>query len=64
MGSPQVGNKGVVRFRSLMQADVFPGRKLRFDSRHVTGDYRCEQVAYVGDTHGADWYCEGEAKAL
>jgi hypothetical protein len=62
--SPSISSDGVVRARTLMIPDVFPGRKAQFDSRFVTGLHRIVRTKHLGDRAGNDWYIDIEAKAV
>jgi hypothetical protein len=62
LGSPEIDSKGVVKFRSLMNPDITPGRPLTIQSQFLNGTYRVEKIEVSGDTGGADWYVSGEAK--
>lgn len=58
IGSPTVDGKGVVKAKCLIIPDIFPGRLVVFNARHLKGGYRIEEVEFNGDTHGQDWYAE------
>lgn len=60
--SPTVDSEGVVSFKALLIAGIFPGRRVQIDSSFVRGIYRAEVVRYIGDTSGGEWFVEGEAK--
>jgi len=62
IGSPEPGNKGITEARCLMIPDLFPGRRIRITSEHVTGIYRAETTKHVGDTAGRDWYVDLELR--
>lgn len=62
IGSPSEGSDGVVTARCLMIPDVFPGRRVRFDSPEVSGFFRVETATYTGETAGEDWGIEIECK--
>lgn len=66
VGSPEKGEKGVIKFRSLMQPDLAPGKTVRLTSRDNPGgaDFKIERVVYTGDTFGTDWYIDIEGKPL
>lgn len=66
IGSPEPGTKGLLKLKALLQAQIFPGRKIQVDSviKNVSGFYRVEVCKYKGDTAGQDWYVEIEAKAI
>jgi hypothetical protein len=64
IGSPEPGEKGRVRARSLLQPGLIPGRRVRIESEAVTGFYRVDRVVFSGDTWGTDWYSDIEGKPL
>ena len=62
IGSPQVGKKGIVKFRSLLDGRLRPGGPVRLDSANIDGELRVENITHLGDTWGTDWYSDAEAK--
>jgi hypothetical protein len=64
VGSPEPGDKGVVRFRALLQPRIKPGSRFEVKSELVNGYFRAEKVKHQGDTHGAEFYTLIEAKPL
>lgn len=64
IGSPEVGEDGVVKAKSLLQGTIRPGRKIRIQSLMMDGFFRVEKVTHSGDTWGSDWYSELEAKPV
>lgn len=64
IGSPEFGEKGVLKAKSLLQPDLKPGRKVSLQSSSATGVFKVEHVVHSGDTHGQDWYSEVELKRL
>lgn len=64
VGSPEVGEDGVVKFKALLQAGLHPGRRVTLDTEAFQGDYRVEKATHVGNTHGPEWTSECEAKRL
>lgn len=64
IGSPEVGEKGRVRARSLLQPDLIPGRRVRIESEQVTGFFKVMRSTFIGDTWGQDWYSDIEGKPL
>lgn len=64
VGSPEVGDKGKLTIRCLLNAKVYPGRKVKVQAQNVTGVYRCHTITYVGQTAGNDWYCDIEAEPI
>lgn len=61
VGSPELGDKGSVKARSLLNAEIVPGRLVHVVSTNVDGFFRCERVVYSGQIAGNDWYCDIEA---
>lgn len=75
IGSPEIGTstsgegkkkqkRTFTKLRSLMQPDIFPGRKVEVESRQFRGFFRCEKCTYNGDNWGQEWYVDIEARAL
>ena len=64
VGSPEPGDKGVVRARSLLQPRLVPGKKTKIKSAEVDGFFKVLKVVFVGDTRGQDWYSDIEAQPL
>jgi hypothetical protein len=63
IGSPEIGNRGIVNVRSLMIPDAFPGRRALLESRHINGVHRIETTRHLGGTHETDWFIDYEMKA-
>ncbi len=64
VGSPEIGNDGVARIRSLINSDIVPGRQIELDSKAVKGRFRAERCEYVGSKFDNDFYVDIEAKQL
>jgi hypothetical protein len=64
IGSPELGEKGIVKAKSLLMGGLLPGRKVHIEAALVTGFFRIEKVKHYGDTWGTDWYSDLEAKPL
>jgi hypothetical protein len=62
IGSPEPGNKGITEARCLMIPDLYPGRRVKLTSEHVTGIYRVETTRHLGGTAERDWYVELELR--
>lgn len=60
IGSPARGSDGIVEARSLLNADLQPAKRVRFESREVTGFFRVEKVEFFGEIHGNDWFADLE----
>lgn len=59
LGSPEIGKGGVLKFRSLLQPGLRPGRKVKIQSREIHGAFFVVgKVVHTGDTHGNDWLSE------
>ena len=55
LGSPEVGENGVVSAVSLLNGRFKPGSKVSIDSRVVAGDFIAQKVQHVGHTWGEEW---------
>jgi hypothetical protein len=64
LGSPDVGEKGKVNARSLLNGDITAGRKVRLESSQIEGFFRVEKARFSGATWGPDWSTEMELKPL
>lgn len=64
VGSPEVGEKGIVKARALMQHKLAPARRALLQSLALEGHYRIEKVTFNGDTHGQDWYADLEMRTV
>jgi hypothetical protein len=64
IGSPEIGEKGVFRVRSLITEGLTPGNRVNVKSMSVEGVFRIERTVYSGDTMGQDWYADLEMKRL
>lgn len=64
IGSPSIDNKGVLSAQLLMVPDVVPGCVVQLQSEFINGTFRIEKAKYSGDTAGADWFIDIEAKKL
>jgi hypothetical protein len=64
LGSPEVGEKGVVTARSWLQPSIIPGRKVHIRSRQVNGFFRVLKLLHRGDTRGSEWYTEIEGQPV
>jgi len=60
VGTPEETERGW-KFRSLLQADIRPARRIRVESFAVTGNFVTEKVLHQGDLRGAEWISEVEA---
>lgn len=64
VGSPEAGEKGIVRARALIQPGLDPARRVKIESDEIDGFYRVVRSTYTGDSHGPDWYCDLEVRPL
>lgn len=67
IGSPESAREektkqSFVKARSLIQPGLFPGRIVRIEGLAVSGDYKIDRALFTGDSGGAEWYCDIEAK--
>ncbi len=60
IGSPEPGEKGIVKARSLMQPETLPGRKVKIESEEIDAFFRIDKVVFSGDTWASDWYSDLE----
>ncbi len=69
--SPEVGEKGVIKARSLLQPRLVPGARVvletaregRIGKRRLVGNFRVESVKVTADTHDSPWYSDVEMRA-
>jgi hypothetical protein len=64
IGSPEPGEDGIVKARSLLQPNLLPGHRVQIQSAEVDGFFRIEKAVFTGDTRGGDWYTDVECKPL
>ena len=64
IGSPEEGGKGFIRARSLLQAGLYPGRKVEIISSGIDAFFKVRSAIHTGDTWGPDWYSDIEAAPL
>ena len=66
VGTPEMGENGYIKAKSLLQPSLVPGAKIKIESKNddVNGFFRVEKTTFVCDTWGNDWYADLEAKAL
>jgi hypothetical protein len=50
-----------IEFRCMMQPKIRPGRRVRIESKAMTGNFRCNRVILTGDNYGKDFSCDVEA---
>lgn len=62
IGKPQIGEDGVMKARSLLQADLKPFAQVEIrDSDFADGFYNIEKVKHIGKFDGKEWYSDIEA---
>jgi hypothetical protein len=54
--TPQIDKFGKVTGKSLLNADLLPGRVFRVESTRVTGNFIVEKTQHTGSSNGQDWY--------
>lgn len=70
IGSPEYGaadkkgGKPKMKVRSLLNAAIKPGSQVNLRSERHKGPVRVYEVEHTGDTHGAEWYTDFEARPL
>ena len=65
IGSPQVGKKGLVKFRILLDGRAKPGGPINLEAKNFpAGNLRIEKAQHTGDTWGDDWFSDIEAKPV
>lgn len=64
IGSPEVGENGIVTARAQIQPGLLPGGAVVLDGVEIQGRHRIERAVYLGDTWGSDWYADLELKPL
>lgn len=64
VGSPEVGDKGSAKVRSLLLPSVRPGHRIDIESTAVNGTYRVQKVLHTGSLRGQDWYSDLELKPV
>ena len=60
VGSPERTETGI-RFTSLLQGGINPGRLIQLESAYLKGLYVAENVDHTGDTHDYPWYTTVDA---
>ena len=61
IGVPSIGAKGVVTAKTLLMPELLPKQRVLIESSTSTGTYMIQQVRFIGDNYGQDWYSEIEA---
>lgn len=66
VGSPELGDLGSVKFRSLLNSEIAPGRVVHVEAQNVNAFFIVKRATYTGAADaGTDWYvdCEGVPRA-
>lgn len=64
VGSPELGDQNSLKARSLLNAEISPGRLVHVIATNVDGFFRVERAVYSGQTAGGDWYVDLEGKPV
>jgi hypothetical protein len=64
IGSPEKGEKGIVKAKSLLNGAIKPGGRIGYKTASIDGFYKVKKVNHSGDTWGADWYTDNEGKPV
>jgi len=64
VGRRTSGRRGVVTAKALIQPGLDPGRRVRIESRLITGDFECRKISYAGETFGEEWSATMELRPL
>jgi hypothetical protein len=60
VGSPELGEDGFLKLKSVLQPELAPGRAVILSSAAFQGSFRVERVVHTGDTWGGPWFSECE----
>lgn len=63
LGSPEKA-KDIIKFKSLINTAIYPGRKLEVKSRSINGSFKVKNVSFSGSNYDNNWYAQGEALSL
>ena len=72
IGSPEQGENGLIKARSLLQPGLQPGKRVLIQAGprdasgvpEIDGFFRVDKVIFSGDTWGGDWYSDIEASPV
>lgn len=64
IGSPSIGEKGVVKAKSLLNGRIKPGVRVALASLVVSGDFIADKVKHTGATWGSEWTTDMELLPL
>lgn len=62
IGSPELGDKGSCKFRSLLNHEIAPGRVVHIKSVNVDAFFVVQRAVYSGQSAGNDWFVDGDGK--
>jgi hypothetical protein len=60
IGSPELGKAGEVKAKSLLNAEIHPGRLVHILGVNLDAFFRVKRAVYSGQTSGGDWYVDLE----
>lgn len=63
IGSPDLGTKGSVKVRTLLNGDIYPGRTVHVQAENLDIFAIANKVVHSGDTAGNDWFTDLELRA-
>ncbi|MCP4570117.1 MAG: hypothetical protein GY841_21255 [FCB group bacterium] len=65
IGSPELGDKGIVRARCLLRGNLQPGYLVKIKSTQIdNGLFKITSLTHSGDSMGTDWYTDIEGKPI
>lgn len=64
VGSPDVGDKNIVKVQSLLLPEVRPGHSVEVASANVNGFFRVEAASHQGSYRSNDWYTTMDLRAI
>ena len=72
IGSPEQGEKGLIKARCLLQPELLPGKRVQIQAgpqdaagvSDLDAFFRVEKTTFLGDTWGSDWYADIEASPV
>ncbi len=54
----------MIKFKSLINTAIFPGRKLEVESGSIKGAFKVKNVSFSGSNYDNSWFAQGEAISL
>lgn len=64
LDSPELGDKGSIKARSLLLPTVRPGDRIKLESQNYNGIYRVQRATHGGEWRGPDWTTTLELRAV